>query len=1152
MEQFKTDIDINVEDMLLVIQEYKEIDFIPLYEDLKNKILISDITNDIIEPFISYNKELQNRFLVMKRENMESFFYIMLDEVQREIESLNLTPNLNVKEKIWDEKISIKANIVKRIRDNKRKSEIQVEHFIRIENASELAYTQFELEKDTNELTLNINNSTLIEIFNYVKLNPNTPFASINNFYKILKDFIPYEEWSITTEDIILMVSPEIDIISNPKINNYSTMIVEETEEKEIVVNFYFNKTADNLSKEELIKRILEIFPKIEKLEVKSLVTYDINGFFYFPNTTLNKHVMSDLIMNDPMFSKMLSVNEGQKATTSRNSLYIHFNHLNTGPITATLTEQGKETKYSSLFPLGQKFIRVKVKSSKNQEAVKEFQRILSKLLTLYYEEYPKIVQIYREFIPDFAVNDMDGISEDQEEDKGFVFPPNFIRRCPGRPTVIKSEKQENDAKKANKRILVFPRDQDVVDDPSKQKKFICEVPGKPYPGLMKNVDSDSNVKYPLLPCCYANDPTNTKYEGDNAEAFRDYYGIPQEKKTYKKVQQNLFVSNKFLEFEAFGKLPKNINRLFHFINTDRQYSYFSRTGVFKTKHSFLNCVLIALGDETIQTLDTVEQVEAYLSDFRKRAFIKTAEKVGFDLLPSEIAAACKQEMYDYSTEEILLNIQDPEVYFDPKLFIHLLEEIFNCNIIIFYRDNSIKNGEMILPRHVQSYQKIKNNKPCIFIYEHVGSESDRAEYPRCELIVKSNKTDPKDNTYTFNQNELIYTNINQVYNSMRETYSLNRLNEEIEFPIRGTSQKIDSYGKVRMLNVNYENRLISLMTSPIQPFAIQETMEEVVYKVDVNTATTFAASVRMLIDGKIVIDKKIKEILGKIGNVRVSIPIEESVPSSLQIVPLNDNTLNYVDSDTSTIEIFNKNKKLARYIFEYMIWLYSIFLRDSGIIKLIPEQMFSFANQYITINPSFKYGDVPKKFNETSGLMSNGKLVVKSQETLKRLLYVLRLEAIRNPQRILTYHQRDSIENFYMDITDFDQYKSQVILEGADSVKKWTQERKVNYVIHDDILMGNTPYFFKNKYVGTKLFLAQNTETMKKAIAIAKTWYENGYNPSNTVSETGLVQFTLLAFRGPTNIKSYSIQGPNYKKNIKILGYKLNDESKFTVLLPL
>ena len=104
--------------------------------------------------------------------------------------------------------------------------------------------------------------------------------------------------------------------------------------------------------------------------------------------------------------------------------------------------------------------------------------------------------------------------------------------------------------------------------------------------------------------------------------------------------------------------------------------------------------------------------------------------------------------MYDYTIDEIIKKIEDPEEYFDPKLFIHLLEIHFNCNIFLFSREN---NGQIIIPRNMQCYYKMKNKNRCIFIFEHLGSRADDATYPQCELIIKQINEFRKDTENIFN-----------------------------------------------------------------------------------------------------------------------------------------------------------------------------------------------------------------------------------------------------------------------------------------------------------------------------------------------------------------------------------------------------------------
>ena len=129
--------------------------------------------------------------------------------------------------------------------------------------------------------------------------------------------------------------------------------------------------------------------------------------------------------------------------------------------------------------------------------------------------------------------------------------------------------------------------------------------------------------------------------------------------------------------------------------------------------------------------------------------------------------------------------------------------------------------GEMTLPRHLQAYYKNFNKKRCIYVYEHMGSESDHSLYPQCELIVKYNIRKRSENVqYSFSYKDS--KNIRQVYSRLRKSYALNTSIQEkymkLNNYIKVKSQRIDSYGKTRQLNVKYKNKNVSLIISPIQP----------------------------------------------------------------------------------------------------------------------------------------------------------------------------------------------------------------------------------------------------------------------------------------------------------------------------------------------
>ena len=162
-----------------------------------------------------------------------------------------------------------------------------------------------------------------------------------------------------------------------------------------------------------------------------------------------------------------------------------------------------------------------------------------------------------------------------------------------------------------------------------------------------------------------------------------------------------------------------------------------SGKGVHRNKNSFISVIMEALNDET-----AILDIEG--EDARDDALME--ERIS--LATKTTVPLCRQELYDATIDEIISLLKDKKesesetelpseqyVYFDPKLFIHLLEDRFECNIFLFSKQ--IMEGEMVLPRHLQAYYKHRNKKRCIYVYEHMGSESDHAKYPQCELIVK-------------------------------------------------------------------------------------------------------------------------------------------------------------------------------------------------------------------------------------------------------------------------------------------------------------------------------------------------------------------------------------------------------------------------------
>jgi hypothetical protein len=87
---------------------------------------------------------------------------------------------------------------------------------------------------------------------------------------------------------------------------------------------------------------------------------------------------------------------------------------------------------------------------------------------------------------------------------------------------------------------------------------------------------------------------------------------------------------------------------------------------------------------------------------------------------------------------------------------------------------------------------------------------------------------------------------------------------------------------------------------------------------------------------------------------------------------------------------------------------------------------------------------------------------------------------------------------------------------------------------------------------IDNKIYLAQNTNSLQKAREIAENWFKLGFNIGKEVVGTDKkFKFKLYSYINSENILNSKIRGVSTPYDIKIMGYKLDDDvSFFTVLL--
>jgi hypothetical protein len=1062
-----------------------------------------NIKTDILYPWLAYNT-----FISQLSKMNTQIVNITGEKLVKE----GYFSNINEFTNFWQTKNNYKSNIENELSNLTFIEEKYGESQAVLEEYKGKYYSEFIVEKVSLKTYLNIKDTTILEIFNMIVCNKNVPFASCNNYYKILNDYLPPESWSFSFEDKILL-----KVQSKAENSDQFTNIFIGIENEQTYALMEISVDKSNISEKEYLQRIRSVFPD-QDITFSEPIQNRIIGSFYFPETYINSYVLSDLIMNDYVFSTYLNTLEFNKVSkkidkTGQTWLSIYYNEgdkfvsASLARKTIDRRETYIKTTDEKTFPHGEPAVKVHAKGE-NIELLRKFQDKLSVLLELYENKEKEIIDIYKKILPDFGEYEIESVSPlKKREIAKDLFVSNFSRLCPNVPTVIDREEAERLLQNNEKDVLKFPRDEveegeKFDSDGKNQKYYVCNYEEYKYPGVKINKTLSNKKQYPFIPCCYKTPQTGFE-DSEASDNYKEYYsGIKKVKKEGIK-QQKLIVTKKFAASDKFGRLPDTINSLFNILNTEPTLE-FIRMGVDRNKSSFLNCVLTAL-----------KQMEIIGEENRSKVLSKTRRKL------SKNSILSKQCGFKYTLEQLTENIKNPDIYLDPKIYIQLIEEVYNCNIYLFSPE------KMLLPNFIEGLYRVLKDGNTIIIYEHMGSASDAATYPQCELIVRWDPKVESSVEYSYKRKDSISRKLYKLYNTVNDSYvSGKRIKDQnniySEYII---SQVLDEYGKCRCLNFVYEDFSFSIFTSPIQPLNIEVVNKSKISYIDIEESSKVRNILSTIYPGISFIDS----FNGTIGLVNISLKLSKD---------------NQEVKSSSKIDIFNRNKKIARYLVQYTLWAFSNYHNKKG--GDLDENIQRFRQKGFKIESEHQYRVIPKQFRSINDIIINDKIVVTSEEMKNRLMYSL----IINKSRIEDYYKIEKMPDYYRDITDFDEYSDQIILYGEESVQKWLLSNKKHY-LQKSIQPGDIPYFFQNKNIGDQVYLAQNTDFLGKALDIGYSWIKNQINVGEmAVNFTGSIGFNLYVYRSEDDIEKFIVRGQEISRDINIIGYKINDVPYYTVLL--
>ena len=1211
-----------------------------------------DIMMDIIEPFIAYNTTLESADQVERRN-----LFLLIQTIIKD-------PFIPAG-RLWDDRDRIKERITKSIDANK----VNVDDNQLLIKTKGLPHTKFIRQEVSIFLEFDFKGITLLEVFDKIKLTPRVPFASVNNLYKILRDFTPDPNWRSLENTIFLQfrATPPSDA---PVFFDAVLMVEGETGHEKGVIQTGSIKYKLGTTAEDFLRNLQEIFsPRFQLLISKCDIPNEKGKFYYnLGEDPIDFFVLGDLVLNDSLFSQYLAIDEHESATKGkRSSTYVHFfgggdEQTVKANITVYKVREKDEVKRKYGFTLGNYYLNVLVSKVNSAKALEDFILIFGKLLKLYYKKAPGIIKIYQdllsekfptEYKPRKAPAPGKKKKRTLKEQAPEVFVSGYPTKCGKQPRIISAE----EAKEATHAVMQYPK---TSTEGFPQRWYICDQnTSYKFPGLQENNLSNNNI-VPYLPCCF-----KTKQDlgpqgevGKQTKPYANYfYDIPIVSGIITK-QQNLLMRDIFTNPPQVATLPKELEELLSLVTYKHGWS-FVRSGVFDSKASFLECVLEALqtysgndprtkeisekfGSALIYKSTAVQEANDAL-ELAKKNKVKRVERVKAEYalwnakkeerinylndLRTQLATqhafatCCKQEMYDYSQKEILQIIKNPNIYFDPRFLTNLIEKYFHCKIVLFSRvttglqENKYEgsnNTVLTLPRHIQAYYKTKENVPTILIYERLGRGNEQKDYPRCELISYWNGENELTTLHDADsevsrQMQVLYERVRGSYNlNCRIPQSIIPLGELKKIGVELTHQKIDSYGKCRALMFNYNGCKGSLLVTPLQPFLLPSFQTIIPPRLSWKVAKELLEKLKIDFDRVSRTKDLINAYSGIIGNTRFSLPFDPTKTKPHDSLDTEEDLITHSQTG-SKLRSYIKDKRIARYMVEYARWLYSKFLSDNN-LQDSTESLGVFIEKQIIIDKEYIYRNVVKTFSINSGLSQEGVIYVKSEETKKRLIYTLQLYALHHPEELKQYKSRASIYNYYMNVGDFERYRSQVILQGDNAVLKWIHEREQDYSLHDGVVtndkmnklredinrlttlkksshsddidslndeieeknaeyqilysaMINSPRFFKNPMVGdNEMYLYQPSVGLSQALTICDNW-KRGVNDARNINNSDEdplpgEDFTLYSYQSPTKLTPYICnQGCRAGKNdgLTILGYKNEEyEPTFISLLPL
>lgn len=928
-----------------------------------------------------------------------------------------------------------------------------------------------------------------------------------------------------------------------------------------------------------------------------------VRGEFNIWGMDFDETSFLDMVLLEPLMNVYLYVEENIKPFALKKRLDAHYRSIytdmaegktvtdeayisNSASVSVTLTQKttladevvevmDPVTKVinQARLPAGVPYIHVNISQAESRSTVNDFIPIFQLLMRYYLDNRQHIIDLYQLLLPELAalgpllaqrkrkvvvteptileltkkttvnrrVNAKIKRLQDQAPD---LFVLNYARRCqcPLQPIIVDPNEVEAWKQRRlgptlqERQIMPFPKD-------NPRWNFVCPDDSNPFPGVKLNHDLPNRDKFPYVPCCFKKDQMSI---GVNSH-YRDYVENKSPDRRIGAKAEKKISTRKILVPDRVAYLPRAVENIVK--RYSDEYIDMVRYGIIYTPNSLLHCVCIAIDDPNYLAQATDELKEGYVTRIRQH------------MLATIRPSLLKQELYDYTDEEIMNLFRDNSKFLDPALFYRAVEDTFNINIYVFAppppSGDETELGAMDVPRFkIFHARPLRIHRPTVVVMKTWGSESDALDYPQCELIVDYDK----DNFQIMKlfgpeMTEVCHGALQETIKTMTWTvlpnntfdvhsniyYYIDHLNL---FQAPAVSQFIDNNGKMRALTLNLgENHLMTVATIPSQPenLQISNDMQRVNVQVAIGifgNPTGVTRNAAGNVDG---LWFQIMDItFGEYVPV-IEAPGFNELAVGGEPLPLGPpNPI--MSTGTSVTTRLSKLRRVLNIITQITRWLYELARSKQNI------DPSNFASQFMVMDQApvrdsadyYNLTNVPRRLPNVETiqeairfmeplaptLFNQGRLVMYSPSFADRIVKMLR--DYSNLRFGMPIEHIEFIDNFYETESDFVNAPNSKIFMSEKDLTAWmlslkssqNYSRYFNIRRKIEIAMGFSPDPYMYQDEDGKIYIVQNVVggTRAKAMAVAYTWHQYRVNIGSEPTPLDIVPIHMVYGISPSS----------------------------------